>query len=104
MNIQITSRKFRAKDSLKDFIREEIKSLEKFNDQIIEANVILSYTHLKDSIKNVEIVVQIPGKVVTVNESGEVYEKVIGKAIQKLVRQLVKVKTKRIVRKPSNED
>jgi putative sigma-54 modulation protein len=103
MNIQITARKFRAKDSLKDFISEEIKSLEKFSDQIIEANVVLSYIHPKDSIKNVEIVLQIPGKVITVNESSEEFEKSLGLAIEKLKRQLTKIKTKRIVRK-KNED
>lgn len=103
MNIQITARKFRAKDSLKDFIREEIKSLEKFSDQIIEANIVLSYIHPKDSIKNVEIVLQIPGKVITVNEASEEFEKSLNVAIEKLKRQLTKVKTKRIVRK-KNED
>ena len=104
MNIQITARKFRAKDSLKDFIREAIKSLEKFNDQIIEANVVLSYTHLKDSIKNVEIVLQIPGKIITVNDSSEDYEKSVNNAIEKIIRQLSKIKTKRISRKKSHEN
>ncbi len=99
MNIQITARKFRAKDSLKDFIRQEIKSLEKFNDQIIDASVVLSYTHLKDSIKDVEIVLQIPGKVLTVNESSDEFEKSVSGAVEKLSRQLKKFKTKRIVRK-----
>ena len=99
MNIQITARKFRAKDSLKDFIRNEIKSLEKFNDSILDVNVVLSYTHLKDSIKSAEIVVQIPGKTITVNQSSDDYEKSVNGAIEKIVRQLSKVKTKRIARK-----
>ena len=99
MNIQITSRKFKAKDSLKDFIKNEIKSLEKFNDNILDANVVLSYTHLKDSIKNVEMVIQIPGKVITVADSSEEFEKSVNAAINKVIRQLAKVKTKRIARK-----
>ena len=99
MNIQITARKFRAKDSLKDFIRNEIKSLERFNDDILDVNVVLSYTHLKDSIKSAEIVVQIPGKTITVNQSSDAYEKSVSGAIQKIIRQLSKVKTKRIARK-----
>ena len=99
MNIQITARKFRAKDSLKDFIRNEIKSLEKFNDNILDVNVILSYTHPKDSIKNAEIVVQIPGKTITVNQSSDDYEKSVSGAVEKIIRQLSKVKTKRISRK-----
>ena len=99
MNIKITSRKFKAKDSLKDYITEEIKSLEKFNDRILDVNVVLSYTHLKDSIKNVEIIMQIPGKVITVNDSRDEYEKAISSALNKIIRQLAKVKTKRIARK-----
>ncbi len=51
MNIQITSRKFRAKDSLKDHIKSELHSLEKFSDNILEANVVLHYTHVRDCIK-----------------------------------------------------
>ena len=99
MNIQITARKFRAKDSLKNFIRNEIKSLERFNDDILDVNVVLSYTHLKDSIKSAEIVVQIPGKTITVNQSSDDYEKSVSGAIEKLIRQFSKVKTKRIARK-----
>ncbi len=62
MNIKITSRKFKAKDSLKTEINKQLKSLQKFNDDILDANVILSYTHLKDSLKTVEINLSVPGK------------------------------------------
>lgn len=99
MNIQITARKFRAKDSLKDFIRNEIKSLERFNDNILDVNVILSFIHLKDSIKNVEIVLLIPGKTITVSVSSDEFEKSVSTAIEKIIKQLAKVKTKRISRK-----
>ena len=99
MNIKITSRKFKAKDSLKNFIKREINSLKKFNDNIMDANVVLSYTHLKDSIKSVEMVIQIPGKTITVTDSSEEFEKSVSSAITKVIRQLDKVKTKRIARK-----
>ena len=103
MNIQITSRKFRAKDSLKDFIKEELKSLEKFNDQILDVNVILSFTHPKDSIKTSEIIVGLPGKLITVIESSDEFEKAISGAVEKIKKQLNKIKTKRLSRK-KNED
>lgn len=103
MNIQITSRKFRAKDSLKDFIKEEVKSLEKFNDQILDVNVILSYTHPKDSIKTSEIILGLPGKIITVIESSEEFEKSVSGAVEKIKKQLHKIKTKRLSRK-KNED
>lgn len=98
MNIQITSRKFRAKDSLKQFIHKELQSLEKYNDEILEANVVLSYTHTKDSIKTAEIIIKIPGKVLSVMETTEEYSKSVNLAVEKLIRQLKKEKTKKIAK------
>jgi len=99
MNIQITSRKFRAKDSLKDFIEAEIKSLAKYNDDIVDVNVVLSFTHVKDSIKTAEVVIQIPGKTISVEESSDEFEKSIVNAVEKIAVQLKKIKTKRIAKK-----
>jgi ribosomal subunit interface protein len=103
MNIQITSRKFRAKDSLKIFIKDEIKALEKFNDQILDVNVVLSFTHPKDSIKIAEVIVKLPGKSITIENSSDTFEKSVISAIEKIKTQLKKIKTKRIVRS-TNED
>ncbi len=102
MNIRITSRKFKAKNSLNNFIREEVKSLEKFNDQILDAKVILSFTHLKDSIKTSEITLRIPGKIITVSTESDEFEKSVPMAIEKIRKQLRKIKTKRLTR-PKNE-
>ncbi len=99
MNIQITSRKFRAKDTLKDHIVKKIKSLEKYNNQIQDVNVILSFTHIKDSIKTIEIITAIPGKVITVSDSSEDFRKSVDRAIDKIERQLKKIKSK-ITSKP----
>lgn len=95
MNIQITSRKFKAKDSLKEFIDKEIKSLAKYYDEIMDVNVILSFTHLKDSIKTVEIVMNVPGNILSVNESSDDFNKSVGFAVEKLQRQLIKLKNKK---------
>lgn len=99
MNLQITSRKFKAHDELKDFINKQIRSLEKYSDQILETNVILSFTHLKDSIKTAEIVTKVPGKVISVTESSEDFHKSTSIAVEKIIRQLKKVKTKRLAAK-----
>ncbi|MDP2036996.1 MAG: ribosome-associated translation inhibitor RaiA [Ignavibacteria bacterium] len=99
MNIRITSRKFKAKDSLKDLIKGEVKSFERFNDQIMDCNVVLSFTHNKDSIKTAEIITKLPGHTITVSVSSDEFEKSIMMAVDKIVKQLVKVKTKKIVRK-----
>lgn len=103
MNIKITSRKFKAKDSLKDYIKNEVSVLEKFFDQIHDVNVILSFTHTKDSIKTAEINVSIPGKIISVETSSEEFEKSVASSVEKIRKQLSKIKTKRLSR-PKNED
>lgn len=98
MNIQITSRKFRAKDSLKDHITSQLKSLEKLNDNIMDVSVVLSFTHLKDSIKTVEMIMHVPGKTLTVTETSDDFKKSVSLGIEKLERQLRKLKTKKLAR------
>lgn len=98
MNVQITSRKFKAKDSLKTQINEELKKLEKFNTDILDANVILSYTHLKDSLKTVEIILGVPGKTFSAEETSDEYSKALSKTIIKLEKQLRTHKSKRIAK------
>jgi len=99
MNVQITSRKFKAKESLKKEINSQLETLKKFNDDILDANVILSYTHLKDSIKTVEINLSVPGKVLSAEETSDEYGKALSKTINKLERQLRTLKSKRISKK-----
>lgn len=96
MNINITSRKFKAKETLKEFINEEIKSLEKFHDGILDIDVILSYIHEKDSIKTAELIVNIPGKSLTISEDSEDFEKSVSASVDKMKRLLKKEKSKKI--------
>lgn len=96
MNIQITSRKFKAKDSLKEFINAEVSSLSKFNDDIMDVNVILSYKTLDDSQKTAEVVVQVPGKKLTVNETTDEFKKSVLLCVEKMQVQLKKLKGKRL--------
>lgn len=96
MNIKITARKFKARESLKDFIKEEITNLQKFNDDIIDVDVILSYQNQFKSVKNVEIVLKVPGHTLAVNESSDEFTKAVSLAVDKLERQLKKIKTRQI--------
>jgi putative sigma-54 modulation protein len=98
MNILITARKFKARDSLKEFIQDEVSALERYNDKISSAEVILSYQGNKDSIKTVEIILRIPGQTLTAAEMSDDYKKSTNAAIEKLQRQLEKIKTKRFER------
>jgi putative sigma-54 modulation protein len=96
MNISITARKFKARQTLKDFISSEVSTLKKYNDDILSADVILSYLNTKDSIKSAEIILQVPGQTLNATEESEEFEKSVSYAVEKLSRQLKKLKTRRI--------
>ncbi len=98
MNISITSRKFKARDILKEFVSSEVKSLGKYNDRILSADVILSYQNSRDSIKIAEIIVQVPGQTLTATEQADEYKKAVSAAVVKLSRQLTKLKSKKTSR------
>ncbi len=95
MKVSITARKFKARETLKEFIKDELNSLNRFYEDIIDAEVILSYQNSVNSEKIVEIILGVPGKVVTVTEKSEEYEIAVREAIDKLKRQLQKLKDKR---------
>ncbi len=98
MNITITARRFKAHDTLKDFIKDEVSSLSKYNDDILSAEVILSFQNSKDSIKSAEINLVIPGHTIVAKEDSDDFKKSINAATEKISRQLKKIKTKKIVR------
>jgi putative sigma-54 modulation protein len=95
MNTLITARKFKARQTLKDFIASEINSLEKYNDDILSADVKLSYLNTKESIKKAEIIIHVPGQTLSATEESDEFEKSVSSAVEKLSRQLKKLKTKR---------
>ncbi len=98
MNISITARRFKAHETLKDFIRDELSSLNKFTEDILDAEVILSYQNAKDSVKTAEINLIIPGHTIVAKENSDDFKKSITAATEKVTRQLKKIKTKKIVR------
>ncbi|QQS37956.1 MAG: ribosome-associated translation inhibitor RaiA [Ignavibacteriales bacterium] len=99
MKINITARKFKARDTLKEFIEAEVSSLEKFSDEIISVDVILSFQNSKDSIKSAEIIAKVPKQVLSATEETDDFQKSVNAAVEKIARQLKKIKTKkRLVR------
>lgn len=95
MNIQITARKFKAHDSLKEFIKDELNSLKRFNDDIINADVKLSFQNAVNSIKIAEVLLSIPGQKLTAKFESDDFKKSVAGAVEKLRNQLTTIKSKR---------
>lgn len=104
MQVKITARKFKAREALKDFIHAELEVLERISDDILDVEVILSFQNLKDSIKCAEILVKVPGQVVTASDESEEFEISIKAAVEKVIKQLQKIKTKREARNKAPND
>jgi putative sigma-54 modulation protein len=98
MNIAITARKFKAQESLKEFIKDEISGLTRYNEDLIHVDVILSYINNRENLKSAEIIVQVPGQILSAKEDTDDFRKSVSAASEKLVRQLKKLKTKRTSR------
>ena len=95
MNISITARKFKAHISLKEFINDEISSLKKFNADIINADIILSYQNQNNSIKKADITLHIPGQTLNATENSDDFKKAVSSSVEKLEKQLKTLKSKR---------
>jgi putative sigma-54 modulation protein len=96
MNIKITARKFKAHDSLKDYIKAELHLLEKYSDDLLSADVILSYQNNLNSLKTAEIILKIPHQVLKAKVETEDFKKSVSAAVEKLRAQLNTVKSKRV--------
>ncbi len=95
MKITITARKFKAHDTLRDFIKGEVNHLEKYNDEILDVDVILSYENATNSVKTAEIIVKVPGQILKASEKSDDFKKSVTLANEKMIRQIEKLKTKR---------
>ena len=87
MNIEITARHFTASDKLKELINKKIMKIEKYNSDIMNCHVILTK---ENSSENVEINAHARGCNFSAHESGDVFEKSLRNAVEKISIQIKK--------------
>lgn len=95
MNVQFTARHFKAHDGLKHYALQQVSTLKKYYDGIVNGNIILRYERPKDSVKIAEINLAVYGTNLVAVERSENFYKSIDNAVEKLERQLLKYKGKR---------
>ena len=95
MDIEITARHYDASDTVRSYVEKEVSRLEKFHEKILECKVILEKS--KEG-ENIEIVLFLSGKTLSVSESSDEMIKSVDDAVKKMERQLRKFKGKRIAR------
>ncbi|MBK8550037.1 MAG: ribosome-associated translation inhibitor RaiA [Ignavibacteria bacterium] len=94
IKVNITSRHFKAHETLQEYIKNEIETLSKYHEEIIHADVIFSFERSINSIKNCEIIVKLRDRILTAKESTDDFIKSIDKAVTKIESQILKYKDK----------
>ncbi len=92
MKTNVTSRHFRASDTLKRHAEEEVTRLDKYFDSIMECDVILSFDVHQN--KTAELAIHVPGERLVAEETSEDFHKAIDAAVLKLEKQVQRFKDK----------
>ena len=95
MNIEITSRHFTASEKLKELVNEKVKKIEKYNNDIISCNIILTKENYSE---NVEIIIHAKGHDFISSENEDVFERSLTNAVYKISNQIKKQHEKAIGR------
>lgn len=93
MEIRVQSIKFDADQKLLDFIDKKLGKLSKFLDNIIKVEVVLTLE--PDHVKQVKVMVAVPGDDLVIERAGASFEDAINECADLLKDMLVKVKEKR---------
>lgn len=99
MDIHFTARRFKAHKDVRDYAFESIQRLDRFYDGILRSDVILSFERTKNSVKTAEVNIHINGNTLSAKERSDDFILSLDRAIEKLIKQLDRVKTKSGIQK-----
>lgn len=91
MRVNFTARHYKPSQRLKEYAQNEVMSLEKVYDGIIDCDIILDY---QKDIQICEVIITVHGSKLTITEKTDDIYKSIDLAVQKMERQLIKYKEK----------
>lgn len=94
MKINLETVEMTASENLTQLVNTKVKSLEKYYDRIVTANVTLKKTQDSKDTSEVGIRLEVPGDILFVDTQAESYEKALSETINGLVRQIKKYKEK----------
>ncbi|MFH1861376.1 MAG: ribosome-associated translation inhibitor RaiA [bacterium] len=91
MRVSVSARHFKASDKLQEFATQEVMRLQKFFDNIIDGEIILSW---QKGNKTSEIILNVNGTKLTAAEASNDFYKCIPRTVDKLESQLRRFKGK----------
>ena len=95
MELRIQSINFDATDQLKSFIEKRVKKLEKFNDGILQTEVIMKVVKPESATnKEASVKMNLRNGEVFANKKADTFEEAIDLCAEALEKQLIKTKEK----------
>jgi putative sigma-54 modulation protein len=94
MDIHFTARRFKAHQEVRDHALASIKRLDHYYDGIVRSDIILSFEKKPNSVKIAEINVHVNRTILTAKNKSEDFVLSIDLALEKIMRQLDKYKSK----------
>lgn len=92
MIVNVTSRHFKAHQSVVDHAEQAVTALTRYFDGIIKCDVVLSYEKTRRSMKNAEVIVSVARQRIAAADQSEDFMKSIDRAVDKVLVQLKKHK------------
>ena len=87
MKIEITARHFSPSNQLKELVLEKVGKIKKYNHGILNCQVVLTK---ESNTENVEIVAHAKGHEFVAHENGDVFERALINAVDKISTQVKK--------------
>jgi putative sigma-54 modulation protein len=94
MNTTVTSRHFKAHETLVEYAEDGVAKLERYYDGILKCEVKLSFEKARNSVKVAEIVLSVYKSKITALQKSDDFNKSIDGAVEKVLVQLKKYKEK----------
>lgn len=94
MEIRIQSLKFDADQKLIDYVEKKVSKIDKFDDNITSAEVVLSLMEKPDN-KSVKLQVAVPGETLVVERTSKTFEEAVTEAVDVMKERLVRNKEKK---------
>ncbi len=92
MNTKVTSRHFKAHETLNEYAEQAVEGLSRYYDGILKAEVVLSFEKVRNSMKKAEVTVKVYNAVLMGLAEADQFEKAIDAAVAKVQVQLKKYK------------
>jgi putative sigma-54 modulation protein len=94
MNTTVTSRHFKAHETLVEYAEGAVEKLERYYDGILKCEVKLSFEKARNSVKVAEVILSVYKTKITSEQSTDDFNKSIDGAVEKVLAQLKKYKEK----------